>query len=100
MALKTDYKPNTQTMKTKTQFSIISYFDSFGDIKSTRKQFSRRNYESKKTLNEVFEIIEKYNNGKYYNGVDVASFDCRRKSISDFDKSYYLTSKAIAATYQ
>lgn len=83
-----------------TQFSIISYFDPYGDMKSSRKQLSRENYQSEKSLDEVKAIIEKYNNGKYYNGVEVANFDNRSKRISDFDKSYYLTSKASAATYQ
>src|SRR5574337_1823646 len=83
-----------------TQFSIISYFDPYGDMKSSRKQFSRTNYQSEKSLNEVKEIIEKYNDGKYYNAVEVSSFDNRRKKISDFDKSYYLTSKAREVTYQ
>jgi hypothetical protein len=83
-----------------TQFSIISYFDPYGDMKSNRKQFSRENYQSEKSLDEVKEIIEKYNNGKYYNAVEVANFDNRSKKISDFDKSYYLTSKASSATYQ
>lgn len=84
----------------KTQFSIISYFDPFGDMKSSRKVFGRKNFESEKTLDEVKSIIEKYSDGKYYNGVSVANFDNRSKSISDFDKSYYLTSKASSATYQ
>lgn len=84
----------------KTQFSIISYYDPYGDMKSSRKQFSRKNFESDKSLEEVKAIIEKYSDGKYYNGVDVASFDNRIKSVSDFDKSYYLTSKASASTYQ
>ena len=83
-----------------TQFSIISYFDPYGDMKSSRKQLSRTNYQSEKSLDEVKAIIEKYNDGKYYNAVEVASFDNRSKKISDFDKSYYLTSKAHAATYQ
>ena len=74
----------------KTQFSIISYFDPYGDMKSNRKQISRKNYESDKSLAEVQEIIEKYNDGKYYNGIDIASFDNRSKSVSDFDRSYYL----------
>lgn len=83
-----------------TQFSIISYFDPYGDMKSNRKQLSRKNYQSKKSLDEVKAVIEKYNDGKYYNAVEVASFDNRSKNISDFDKSYYLTSKASSATYQ
>lgn len=83
-----------------TQFSIISYFDPYGDMKSNRKQLSRKNYQSEKSLDEVKAIIEKYNDGKYYNAVEVASFDNRSKNISDFDKSYYLTSKASSATYQ
>ena len=83
-----------------TQFSIISYYDPYGDMKSTRKQFSRKNYESKKSLEEVKQVIEKYNDGKYYNAAKIASFDNRKKEISDFDKSYYLTSKAASSTYQ
>lgn len=83
-----------------TQFSIISYYDPYGDMKSTRKQLSRKNYESEKSLEEVKQVIEKYNDGKYYNAVEVASFDNRKKEISDFDKSYYLTSKAASSTYK
>lgn len=83
-----------------TQFSIISYYDPYGDMKSTRKQLSRKNYESEKSMEEVKQVIEKYNDGKYYNAVEVASFDNRKKEISDFDKSYYLTSKAASSTYQ
>ena len=44
-----------------TQFSIISYYDPYGDMKSTRKQLSRKNYESEKSLEEVKQVIEKYN---------------------------------------
>lgn len=85
----------------KTQFCIISYFDPYGDMKSDRKVFSRDNYESEKSLNEIEAIIKKYNDGKYYNAVKVASFDNRSKrKVSDFDKSYYLTSKAFTASYQ
>lgn len=84
----------------KTKFSIISYFDPYGDMKSNRKQLSRKNFESEKSLSEVEQIIEKYNDGKYYNAVAVGSFDNRSKQISDFDKSYFLTSKARAATYE
>ena len=84
----------------KTQFSIISYFDPYGDMKSNRKVYSRKNFESEKSLDEVKAIIEKYSDGQYYNGVEVASFDNRSKTISDFDKSYYLTSKASSSTYQ
>lgn len=83
-----------------TQFSIISYFDPYGDMKSSRKQLSITNYQSEKSLDEVKAIIEKYNDGKYYNAVEVASFDNRSKKVYDFDTSYYLTSKAHAATYQ
>ncbi|NCB09146.1 MAG: hypothetical protein EOM73_13400 [Bacteroidia bacterium] len=86
--------------KVKTHFSIISYYDPYGDMKSTRKEFSRDNYESKKSFDEVRAIIEKYNNGKYYNAVRLASFDGRKKQILNFDKSIYLTSKAKSATYQ
>ena len=84
----------------KNKFSIISFFDPYGDMKSSRKQFSRKNFESDKTLEEVKEIIKNYSDGKYYNGVEFAAVDGRRKGVSDFDKSYYLTSKASASTYQ
>src|SRR6185503_4812501 len=84
----------------KTTFSIISYFDPYGDMKSSRKELSRENFESEKTLDEVKAIIEIYSDGKYYNGVEVADFDNRRKKISDFDKSYFLTSKAAPARYE
>lgn len=84
----------------KSQFSIISYFDPFGDMKSNRKQFSRKNFESEKSLEEVKKIIGVYSDEKYYNGVSFAAVDGRSKNFSDFDKSCYLTSKASASTYQ
>ena len=83
-----------------TTFSIISFFDPFGDMKSNRKQLSRKNYQSEKPLSEVKEIIDQYNDGKYYNGVEVASFDKRLKNIADFDSSYYVTIKAQPARYE
>lgn len=84
----------------KTKFSIISYFDPHGDMRSNRKQLSIRNFESDKPLSEIYDIIESYNNDKYYNAVEVSSFDNRLKSVSDFDKSHYLTSKATSSSYQ
>ncbi len=83
-----------------TTFSIISFFDPYGDMKSNRKQLSRKNYQSEKPLSEVKEIIDQYNDGKYYNGVEVASFDKRSKIIADFDSSYYTESKAQPARYE
>jgi hypothetical protein len=87
-------------MTTKLKFSIISYFDPYGDMKSNRKQHSRINYESEFSLDEVRKIIETYNDGKYYNAVTLATFDNRVKDIVDFDKSYYLTSKASSSNYE
>ena len=89
-----------ETNTKKLQFSIISYFDPFGDMKSTRKQFSRRNFVSEKTLEEVEKIIETYSNGKYYNGVEIAPTVGRSKYFYDFDKSSYLTSKAESSNYE
>lgn len=85
---------------TKTTFSIISYYDPFGDMKSNRKISGRTNYESDKDLSEINDIILQYSNGKYYNGITISSFDNRLKNISDFDKSRYLTSKASSSSYQ
>lgn len=84
----------------KTKFSIISFFDPYGDMKSSRKQFSRKNYESEKPLSEVQIIIEKYNDGKYYNAVEVTSFDNTSEKVADFDNSFYLTSKAASSRYE
>lgn len=89
----------TSELPQKTKFSIITFFDPYGDMKSKRKKLSRKNYESEKSLAEVIAIIEKYNDGKYYNALEVASFDNRSKKVSDFDKSYFLTSKATPARY-
>lgn len=83
-----------------TNFSIITFFDPYGDMKSNRKQLSRKNYQSQKPLSEVKEIVEQYNDGMYYNGVEVASFDNRLKTITDFDSSYYTRCKAHPARYQ
>jgi transposase len=84
----------------KTQFSIISYFDPYGDMKSKRKILNRKNFESEKSLSEVQKIIEIYNNGKYYNAIEVSTVDNRNKKFQNFDISYYLTSKAHSARYQ
>lgn len=84
----------------KTKFSIISFFDPYGDRKSDRKLLSRRNYESVKSLDEIKILIEVYNDDKYYNAVEVYGFDNRMKKTADFDKSYYLTSKASHARYE
>ena len=74
----------------KTQFSIITYFDPFGDGKSPRKEFSRTNFETTKTLDEVESIILAYNDKvDYYAGITLAKFDKRRKIILDFDNSHF-----------
>ena len=83
----------------KTQFSIISYFDPYGDMKSNRKELSRKNYQSHKSIDKITKIIETYNDSKYYNAVKVSNFDNRLKDILDFDKSYYLMSKAPESIY-
>lgn len=83
-----------------TTFSIIRYFDPYGDMKSNRKQLSRENYQSEKTLPEITAIIESYNGGNYYNAVEVANFDRRSKKIKEFDKSYFMTSKSSHARYE
>ena len=84
----------------KTQFSIIIYFDPFGDMKSNRKVLTKRNFESDKPIHEIHEIIEKYNNGKYYNAVSIGGFDKRIKSISNFDNSIYINSKARPSEFE
>lgn len=74
----------------KTKFSIITYFDPYGDGKSHRKEFSRTNFETTKTLNEVERIILAYNNKVgYYNKITLSKFDKRRKIILDFDNSHF-----------
>lgn len=73
------------------EFSIIRFFDPYGDGKSERKQSTRMNFRSGKPLKEVERIIEAYNNTKsYYQQVKIAKFDKRKlKSISDFEKSEF-----------
>ena len=74
----------------KTQFSIITYFDPYGDGKSPRKEFRRTNFETNKTLEEVLRIVDGYNNKVgYYAEVILAKFDKRRKIILDFDNSHF-----------
>ena len=74
----------------KTKFSIITYFDPYGDEKSPRKEFSRTNFETAKTLNEVERIILAYNDKVgYYKTITLAKFDKRRKIILDFDNSHF-----------
>jgi hypothetical protein len=69
-------------------------------MKSNRKVLNRKNFESEKPLSEVQNIIDAYNDGKYYNAVEVSTVDGRSENFQNFDTSYYLTSKAISATYQ
>lgn len=84
-----------------TIFSIISFFDPYGDMKSDRKRLSKTNYTSEKSLAEIKALIDVYNNGAYYNGVELGSFDGRnRKEVQNFDTSYYLTSTAQPARYE
>ena len=74
-------------------FSIIHYFDPFGDGKSNRKVLSRKNYRSALSLSEIEKIVAKYNQGKYYNAISIANFDRRSKNnIENFDTSYFNTS--------
>jgi hypothetical protein len=83
-----------------TQFSIVKYYDPYGDMKSTRKVYSRTNFQSSKPLAEVQNIVRKYNGDEYYNAVAVAKSDRRRKEVQDFDKSEFMTAKAHKANYQ
>lgn len=84
----------------KTKFSIIQFYDPYGDMKSERREASRENYESDKPISEVQDIIEKYNDGKYYHAVTVTDFQHNKKKIKNFDTSHFLTSKAPAARYE
>ena len=57
----------------KTTFCIISFFDPYGDRKSTRKIFKRRFFHTEKSKEEV---IEKYasltsEHADYYGGVNL-----------------------------
>ena len=73
----------------KTQFSIITFYDPFGDGKSPRKEFRRTNFETNKTLEEVKSILSAYNaKVGYYTEVSLAKFDKRRKIILSFDNSH------------
>jgi hypothetical protein len=74
----------------KTKFSIITFYDPFGDGKSPRREFSRTNFETNKTLEEVRRIILAYNDKVgYYKTITLAKFDKRRKIILDFDNSHF-----------
>ena len=78
------------TVNMKTRFSIITYFDPFGDGKSPRKEFRRTNFETNKTLEEVRNIIDGYNDKVgYYTGITLSKFDKRRKIILDFENSHF-----------
>ena len=82
-------------------FSIITFFDPYGDLKSDRKQHSRKNYQSEKTFEEVKGIITAYNaTADYYSEVKISYTDNRSKTVSDFDTSYYTKYKAGQTTYQ
>lgn len=83
----------------KTQFSIITYFDPYGDMKSARKKLGAANYESDLPLSEIDKIIDTYNNGQYYHAVSISTF-IEGLPPRDFDSSFYLTEKARPSTYQ
>jgi hypothetical protein len=53
-----------------TTFSVISYFDPYGDGKSSRKVFSRQFFHTEKTKEEILQAFENRIN-KYYGGVDL-----------------------------
>ena len=74
----------------KTQFSIITFYDPFGDGKSPRKEFKRTNFETNKTLEEVKSIIDGYNDRVgYYAEIFLTKLDKRRKIVLSFDNSHF-----------
>ena len=74
----------------KTQFSIITFYDPFGDGKSPRKEFKRTNFETNKTLEEVKSIIDGYNDRVgYYAEIFLTKLYKRRKIVLSFDNSHF-----------
>lgn len=85
----------------KTQFCIIKYFDPYGDLKSSRKEGGRTNFESTKSMDEIQKIISNYNStADYYSEIRLTSPDFRIKTFNDFDKHYYSKSTAHRTQYQ
>lgn len=75
-----------------TKFSIIEYCDPFGDRKSSKKVFSRTNFQSVLSLEQVQEKIEQYNEtiqNDYYRSIEIDSFDKRRKKIVTFEETMF-----------
>lgn len=83
----------------KTTFSITSYFDPYGDLKSTRKFFKREKFITSLSKEEVKSIIENYNsNADYYSEVTV-TFGEHKKPGREFETSYYFKAKAGKTSY-
>lgn len=68
-------------------FSVTSYFDPYGDKKSTRKVFKRRFYKTKKTKEEINRLFNKKNESRGYYSEETLNFPSKPyKRVEDFDK--------------
>lgn len=84
----------------KNQFCIIRYFDPYGDKKSNRKESSRENFESSKSMSQVQQLVRNYNStADYYSEIKLTSVDGRIKNFRDFDNHYYSKSTAPKTEY-
>lgn len=67
-------------------FSITSYFDPYGDKKSTRKVFKRRFFKTMKTKEEIIQLFKKKNESRDYYSELTLNFPSKPyKIVKDFD---------------
>lgn len=68
-------------------FSVTSYFDPYGDGKSTRRVFSRKFYKTKQSKHEIQELFYKKNRYCDYYSEQLINFPSKPyKRVIDFDK--------------
>lgn len=76
----------------KTKFCIISFFDPYGDEKSSRKEFGRKNFTSSMSIEDIQKVVYEYNaKVDYYSEVRLKdSPDKRLRSFANFGESRYM----------
>ena len=72
-----------------TMFTITSYYDPYGDLKSARKVFKIQKFVSDKSQSEVQAIVDAYNaKSDYYSAIDI-KFSEHKKPGRPFANSLY-----------
>ena len=64
----------------KTKFSVVSFFDPYGDGKSTRKVFKREFFESDLPQDQILEFFLKQNEKANYYSEKIISFKNYKKT--------------------